>query len=581
MRIKRLTVQSYRTLEDFDIEFKNYYTTISGRNDSGKTNVLRALRVLMSPEFPFRSKPQDPNFDDDFTKWIEREPGSTMRLSFVIQFHANNDAGIYQFCKKHLQIEGEPAVLELTLSLSYRADDSRPTVAVEHDGVTAEEIDSQQVLSKIRQSTGIMLHDSSGHSKRWVFYPSGEGFVRDFAGEDRAELEKTRRTIHRSLTKLAKVHRGQLESLMGRLEGKYKVGLTLEPINLEMIPYTLTLGDSRVEVPLEEWGSGTRNRTQILQLLFRARQIAESHTHADKVTPVLLVEEPESFLHPSAQAKFASVLQDICSQFEVQVIATTHSPHMLSHRTPESNLLLERQLHKGAQRRTRVVATDEENWAEPFAMALGVSAEVFAPWRDVVFPDGDCILLVEGETERRYIELLRSPEHGRNCLSYDGEIFPYGGFGNLQNEILIKFIKDKYRRVIITYDLDVDQSVSKRLESLGMVRDQDFFPIGRTGGHRTSIESLLPERIRSAVYAENPSLVDRALSKMDKRVAESATRELKKRFFDAFTQQASPGEDYAEFYKLARRIDKAFSATGQRSRGGVRQESMDPVEARE
>src|SRR5690606_2052845 len=107
----------------------------------------------------------------------------------------------------------------------------------------------------------VLLHDSPGHSRRWHLYPPFEGFVRDFAGEERAELEKTRKVIHRSLTKLAKSHRSELESLLGRLEGSYRVGLTLEPINLEMVPYTLTLGDTKVEVPLESWGSGTRKRT--------------------------------------------------------------------------------------------------------------------------------------------------------------------------------------------------------------------------------------------------------------------------------------------------------------------------------
>lgn len=65
----------------------------------------------------------------------------------------------------------------------------------------------------------------------------------------------------------------------------------------------------------------------ILLALLRARQVSQSATTSSKVTPVLVIEEPES-LHPSAQAEFGRVVQDISSEFGVQVITTTHSPYM-------------------------------------------------------------------------------------------------------------------------------------------------------------------------------------------------------------------------------------------------------------
>ena len=96
------------------------------------------------------------------------------------------------------------------------------------------------------------------------------------------------------------------------------------------LPFSITLGDRRMEVPLDDWGSGTRNRTLVLLALFRARQIADSEASAGKITPVLIIEEPESFLHPSAQAEFGRVLQDLAEEFGVQVLVTTHSPYLLN-----------------------------------------------------------------------------------------------------------------------------------------------------------------------------------------------------------------------------------------------------------
>jgi hypothetical protein len=37
-----------------------------------------------------------------------------------------------------------------------------------------------------------------------------------------------------------------------------------------------------------------------------------------------MIEEPECFLHPSAQAEFGRILRDLAEEFQVQVIITTH-----------------------------------------------------------------------------------------------------------------------------------------------------------------------------------------------------------------------------------------------------------------
>ena len=55
MKITELNIRDFRTLEEIDIKFSSSYTAICGKNDSGKTNVVRAIRTLMKEEniFPF------------------------------------------------------------------------------------------------------------------------------------------------------------------------------------------------------------------------------------------------------------------------------------------------------------------------------------------------------------------------------------------------------------------------------------------------------------------------------------------------------------------------------------------------
>ena len=50
MRILSPKTLNYRTLESIDLAFPSSYTAICGANDSGKTNVVRAIRALVKWE---------------------------------------------------------------------------------------------------------------------------------------------------------------------------------------------------------------------------------------------------------------------------------------------------------------------------------------------------------------------------------------------------------------------------------------------------------------------------------------------------------------------------------------------------
>ena len=136
------------------------------------------------------------------------------------------------------------------------------------------------------------------------------------------------------------------------------------------IPYSITLGTQDIDVELEQWGSGTQNRTGILMTLFKAKRVRNSAASAQKVTPV---------------------------------IVTTHSPYLLSLANPKANVLLERACIRRKVRQTVVVDTAGDRWMEPFALALGVGSAEVAPWKDALFTSKDSVLLVEGDFDKEYL----------------------------------------------------------------------------------------------------------------------------------------------------------------------------------
>ena len=79
MKITSLRIRNFRTLEDVHLAFPTSYAAISGPNDSGKTNVVRAVRALMKEESPFQmisfEGEEEVTLKDDYPKW--KDTGSS------------------------------------------------------------------------------------------------------------------------------------------------------------------------------------------------------------------------------------------------------------------------------------------------------------------------------------------------------------------------------------------------------------------------------------------------------------------------------------------------------------------------
>jgi hypothetical protein len=170
----------------------------------------------------------------------------------------------------------------------------------------------------------------------------------------------------------------------------------------------------------------------------------------------------------------------------------------------------------------------------------------------------DSILLVEGDGDRDYFEMLRDEAHGPNRLHFDGEIVSYDGTGSLANTVLLRFIKNRHKKLFVTYDLDAEQVVAKTLNALGLQRRNDFLPVGINAAGKRCIEGLLPDSITNAIYGANSALVQAATSGT-KDEQTSAKNNLKKLLLAEFKSKAVPGNEYfAGFYQLVKVINKAL-----------------------
>lgn len=561
MKIKSLGIKNYRTLQQIDLEFSNSYSAICGANDSGKTNVVRAIRALVKEDdsdFPFFEE-QPVSLRNDYPKWLDTE---NLKREIVIQIaivlDKERDAGFYQFAIKQLEVGTQEQQLELSILVTYKAN-AQTHIRVTLLGKDYTDVNAQEILKKLQSSRGILFHNSTQSDPRFAFPRGGSagGYIREITGQHETLITSMKKTLNKGLAKISKAEQTGFEDLLGRLQTKYKVSLTVPTFDFGFLPYAISLGQKTFEVPLGDWGSGTRNRTLILLALFRAKQIAESEASASKVTPVIIVEEPESFLHPSAQAELGRILHDLSKEFDVQVIVTTHSPYLLSMDTPSSNILLGRRIEKKQLKETERVNTSGEEWMAPFVHSLGLNTEEFKPWKTLLFSPSDAVLLLEGETDKEYFTLLKDAAHGANQLRFSGEIIAYDGKDNLQNSVLLRFIKNRYRALFVTFDLDAAESLVKALNGLQLEKGKHYLAVGLDAPGKKNIEGLLPDSVTNAVFGSNAALVQQATNgSKDER--KSARNKLKRLLLDEFKKTAKPGaEYYGNFYPLVKTINKA------------------------
>ena len=98
MKMNSLTVKNFRTLVDNKIDFNSFYCTISGRNNAGKSCIIRALSFLFMEydDDPYTPSTDLIEFGKDRTQWVDDGP---IHISCSITLDQAEDSEIYFFMK--------------------------------------------------------------------------------------------------------------------------------------------------------------------------------------------------------------------------------------------------------------------------------------------------------------------------------------------------------------------------------------------------------------------------------------------------------------------------------------------------
>lgn len=426
MKLSRVEIKNYRSLfhdyvtqKSFKMDVSDGVNAITGPNNAGKSNILRALALALDPDFEFDRQLDMPAVWDAWSK-----PVVTLTFQIPLKGAPSREKTLLRRLQKYeeevnpgKQTYASTGEVRLRVTIE-QGDDSRGlrrrTFVARGAGAKQLGYEDETTLSALEQFDKCL---------QFVMIRSGESLDSLLQGRFREVLETVLRDELRAEFEAAEASRieyvealqdGVLSSLRERIADEL-VDLFPEVSDVELEPNVRSLEDTLTSMSVQvadvavtdlaDKGTGVRGGLIVAMLQHLATSSRRSILFA--------VEEPESFLHPAAQEALRDDLESLADRQDVSVVITTHSPYVVS-REPDAQVIAIRKDDDG-----RTVVYDQKRGDESMQSALGglFRNSLFAGFLDHASraePDERGILVVEGETDASWLchaaELSGRPE---------------------------------------------------------------------------------------------------------------------------------------------------------------------------
>jgi len=301
MKLQKIRIRNFKSIREIEFEFPQPgLLVLVGENDSGKSNIIRAIDLICGEGWYGKEKLEDRDY-------YLRDPKNNIEISLLF-----NDRSSVKF---------DPASSKWGVT---RFKDWGQASQMPYNSPTIKEIFPCTYLGADRTlDKHLSFYD-------WTLIGRiRKAFHKRVTEEVKKELEGKFESVIESFSRVPGFDkfREDFSSFYHQLAPYSKSKLKIDfksftPSNyfktLQILAKDPSIKDKVVD--LEELGEGARN----LILLSLLRSYAKNFKGTDELTGILALEEPELFLHPHARRHLFLILREIAGN-GIQVIISTHS----------------------------------------------------------------------------------------------------------------------------------------------------------------------------------------------------------------------------------------------------------------
>lgn len=343
MHLQRVEVSNFRSLRSVDVWLRAGLNVLVGRNNTGKSTLMLAIRHALGPTAARGDMPLWLGEDDLYRAADGKAHGPIrIRLTFAelteqqraefLEILDRADDGTLSVARVHFEATWNPKKGRFHVDRWGGAQDGDRT------SVPNEVLESLPVtfLPALRDAEAALSPGSRSRLARLL-----EDYAREHAAEESNHEERICEIFAQANQSLH--HDGLISTVASKLQAAASkmAGSDYVPaaIRAAQPRFSRILRSLQIELEngpisdLASSGLGYNNLLYIATVLAHLRESPE-----DEV-PLLLIEEPEAHLHPQLTVRLGEFLADLQGGAPPQTIVTTHSPTLAARVRPSQVLV--------------------------------------------------------------------------------------------------------------------------------------------------------------------------------------------------------------------------------------------------